>query len=168
MKIKMVCGAIVGTVTLASGVAAVAQDVTTQGHTTQATVVTLNGKDALVYLPAYRKMLQQQLTSSDSQQRASATEALHKLDQYQLKTFQIQTKSFGTMAAGASLLPASPSIIYPPNPTNGETFTISSCSYNATTNMFFQTVQEWEYFANVGDWIQIKNDNDRVTACPPA
>jgi len=167
VKIKMICGAIVGTVALASGITAIAQDVTAEGHTTEAAVVTVNGSDAEAYLPAYRKMLEQQLKSSDPQQRTSATEALHKLDTYQLKTFQIQTKAFGPLAPGASLLPASPAVIFPPNPTNGETFTITSCSYNQQNNMFFQTVQQWEYFSNTGDWVQTKNDTDRVTACPP-
>lgn len=169
VKIKMVCGAIVSSVTLASGVA-VAQDVTAEGHTTQATVVTIKGDDAMAYLPAYRNMLEQKLKSSDPQERASATEILHMLDQNQLKTLQIQAKSFGSVATGRSLLPStsnSANVVFPENPTNGETFTISSCSLNTSSNMFFQTVQEWEYYSSSANWIQIKDDVDRVTTCPP-
>ena len=167
MKIKMVCGAIVSSVALATGIAA-AQNLKAEGNTTQATITTYKGEDALAYLPAYRSLLQRQLTSSDSQTRAMAAEVLHMLDQNKLMTFQLERKSSSSAGASNSqLVKSDAGVIFPENPISGETLSVSSCSKNPTNNLFFQTVQKYEYFSNSTSWIQIKDDVDRATTCPP-
>jgi hypothetical protein len=162
----MVCGAIVSSVALATGIAA-AQNLKAEGNTTQTTVTTYKGEDALAYLPAYRSLLQRQLTSSDSQTRAMAAEVLHMLDQNKLMTFQLERKSFSSAGAGNSQLARfDAGVILPKNPINGESFSVSSCSQNPSNNLFFQTAQKYEYFSNSTSWIQIKDDVDRATTCP--
>lgn len=164
MKIKMVCGSLLATAALGSGLPVLAQAVQSDNSVVGRVIRQYSGSEAIKKIPKLIERMQELSTSSDPRTRAMAMQTLESLQSGKYENFIVQ---FSDPVAITSTSVAQPMSDPPPQP--GSIQVNQWCSYKNGYTYVNQTTDTWEPTSPGGSdygWVQTKSLSWQVTSCP--